>query len=149
MSDTLRNCKETGECVVHIISDWFVEASNHSCGNFDSDADEFPLSGLTKIPSTKVTPPRVAEAAVQLECKVEDYHEFKNDSGKLTATMVIARVVLFHVNGSVYDGKNGVVETGKLRPVARLGGDAYGQTKGVFDLPRPNKDGSPGKLRFQ
>jgi hypothetical protein len=33
--DTLANVKATGECVVHVVSDWFVEAANHTCGNWD------------------------------------------------------------------------------------------------------------------
>jgi flavin reductase (DIM6/NTAB) family NADH-FMN oxidoreductase RutF len=90
----------------------------------------------------------VAEAAVQMECKVETLHEFVNDAGKVTATMVIARVVLFHVNGEVFDAASGQVLAERLRPIARLGGDTYSQTRGAFDLPRPNADGSPGKLRF-
>ena len=36
----------------------------------------------------------------------------------------------------------------KLRPISRLGGDTYGQIAGVFDMARPEKDGTPGKLRF-
>lgn len=52
----------------------------------------------------------MAEAAVQMECKIDGYHEFKNETGKLTATMVIARVVLFHINQHVYDANSGTVK---------------------------------------
>jgi flavin reductase (DIM6/NTAB) family NADH-FMN oxidoreductase RutF len=48
--------------VVNIMSEWFVEAANHCCGNFDYGEDEMALSGLTPLPSVKV--PWEAAAAV-------------------------------------------------------------------------------------
>lgn len=39
---------------MNIISEWFVEAANHCCGNFDYGQNEFELSGLTPMPSVKV-----------------------------------------------------------------------------------------------
>ena len=52
--DTAHNIKETGECVIHIISDWFLDAANHTSGSFPRGVDEFEKSGLTKLPSVKV-----------------------------------------------------------------------------------------------
>jgi flavin reductase (DIM6/NTAB) family NADH-FMN oxidoreductase RutF len=42
------------EFVVNIMSEWFVEAANHCCGNFDYGENEMELSGLTPLPSLKV-----------------------------------------------------------------------------------------------
>ena len=42
------------EFVVNIMSEWFVEAANHCCGNFDYEENEMQLSGLTPLPSLKV-----------------------------------------------------------------------------------------------
>ena len=33
-----------------------------------------------------------------------------------------------------------VVAPGKLAPVSRLGGNTYGRTAGMYDLPRPDRD---------
>ena len=52
--DTQANIEETGEFVVNIMSEWFIEAANHTCGNFDPDVSEWDLSGLTPIPSEQV-----------------------------------------------------------------------------------------------
>lgn len=41
--DTLINIEETGEFVVNIISDWMVEAANHTCGAFPPEVDEMQL----------------------------------------------------------------------------------------------------------
>jgi len=39
------------EFTVNIISEWFLEAANHTCGPFDSDVDEMALAGLTPVRS--------------------------------------------------------------------------------------------------
>lgn len=60
------------EFVVSIISDWFVEAANHTCGSFPPEVDEMELSGLTPAKSTIVSPPRVKESGMNMECKVRE-----------------------------------------------------------------------------
>lgn len=60
------------EFVVAIMSDWFVEAANHSCGSFAPEVDEMAVAGLTPVPSVRVTPPRVEESAISMECKVRE-----------------------------------------------------------------------------
>merc|ERR1712070_826680 len=81
--DTLSNLKETGECVVNMISEEFVEAANCCCGEYPPEVDEFELSGLTKAPSKLPRrTPRVKEAMVQFECKVVDIKELIGASGK-------------------------------------------------------------------
>jgi len=137
--DTLRNIKETKEFVVHIMSKWYVDVANHCCGPYKFEDDEFVISGATPVPSKMVKPPRVREAAVQMECKLEALHEIKDSSGMVKATMVIGRVVLFHYHASVLDDKTMTVDLDKLQPISRLGGNTYGQSFGCFDLPRPDR----------
>jgi flavin reductase (DIM6/NTAB) family NADH-FMN oxidoreductase RutF len=130
------------EFVVNIISEWYVEAANHCCGNFDYGDDEMQLSGLTPLPSVKVAPPRVAESAVQLECKLAHTYEVKDANGKVTTTIVIGRVLMVHVAeavaGASPTGKL-IVDVDKLFPISRLGGNTYGRSEGLFDLPRPDR----------
>ena len=74
--DTLRNIEETNEFVVNIMSSWFVESANYTCGNFPAEVDEMEIAGLATLPSDIIKPPRVADSAVQFECKVSNYFEF-------------------------------------------------------------------------
>ena len=37
-----------------MISEWFVEAANHTCGNYDPEVDEVALAGFTAVPSERV-----------------------------------------------------------------------------------------------
>lgn len=89
--------QETGEFVVNMISEWMVEASSHTCGAWPPSVDEFEKSGLTPMPSVIVKPPRVEESACHMECKLHSKQEIYNDKGVHTSTMVLGRVVLFHV----------------------------------------------------
>lgn len=143
--DTLVNIEETKEFTVAIISSWFVEAANHTCGEYPPDIDEWVLSGLTQEPSTKVSAPRVKEAAVNMECIVRSIQEFEARDGKPSTAVVLGEVVAYHVNKGVTTtsptGKL-VVDPVKLQPVSRLGGVTYGLTNELFDIARPAADGS-------
>mmetsp|Transcript_46430 Transcript_46430/g.88647 ORF Transcript_46430/g.88647 Transcript_46430/m.88647 type:complete len:274 (-) Transcript_46430:329-1150(-) len=141
--DTLTNIEQNGEMVVHVMSEWMVEAANHSCGNFDAEDDEFILAGLTKGPSSIVRPPRCLESGVQMECKVKHSYEIKNANNVVTATMILAEVVCFHIHKNLYDDNNGkgptTVRLDGFEPMSRLGGNTYGTTTYVYDLPRPDR----------
>jgi len=142
--DTLANIDESGEFVVHVMSEWYVEAANHCCGAFPRGEDEFDLSGLTRVPSLKVGPPRVGEAAVAFECKLAHRHEMRNAKGEVSATLILGEVVMIHLAAGVceLDGAGAgkpTVRFDALQPMSRLGGNTYGRTTSTFDLPRPDR----------
>lgn len=60
----------SGQFVVNIMSDWYVESANHCSGAFPHDINEMDKAGLSSLPSDVVKPPRVGNAAIQLECEV-------------------------------------------------------------------------------
>eukprot|EP00469_Lotharella_globosa_P009034 CAMPEP_0167773448 /NCGR_PEP_ID=MMETSP0111_2-20121227/1424_1 /TAXON_ID=91324 /ORGANISM="Lotharella globosa, Strain CCCM811" /LENGTH=868 /DNA_ID=CAMNT_0007663083 /DNA_START=8 /DNA_END=2615 /DNA_ORIENTATION=+ len=130
--DTLRNIKETKQFVVHIMSNWYVDVANHTCGNYLYGEDEFKLSGATPIPSIKVKPPRVKEAAIQMECQLEALHEIKDETGLVKATMVIGRVVLFHVHDAVLDKETTTVMLEKLQPNPEWEGTLTGKASAAL-----------------
>ncbi|MBT4155676.1 MAG: flavin reductase family protein, partial [Candidatus Marinimicrobia bacterium] len=66
--DTLINIRDTKEFVVNIVSESFAEKMVLCSTDFDSDVDEFEMSGITPIASQKVVPPRVGESKVSFEC---------------------------------------------------------------------------------
>ena len=78
MKDSLANILETAEFTVNVMSAWFIEAANHTCGNYDAGVDEFEVSGLTPLASEVVAPPRVAESAVHMECRLRHHWHVQN-----------------------------------------------------------------------
>jgi len=147
LKDTTSNVLESGECVVHVMSDWWVEAANHTCGNFPPEDDEFDLAGLTKVASSIVKPPRVQEAGIAMECRISHSHDITTAAGEVTATSFLAEVVMFHIHEALLDKgdpQSGPwkVKLAELAPVSRLGGDSYGVTTQFYDLPRPDRPSS-------
>jgi flavin reductase (DIM6/NTAB) family NADH-FMN oxidoreductase RutF len=140
--DTLANVRATGECVVNMISEHFVEAANCCCGEYPPDVDEFELSGLRKVESAlPLRTPYVKEALVSMECKVVECKELtKLDRSGVGGTMITCQSERINVhphvlkqtpNGSPY------VDLAALRPISRLGANDYGRTGGIFDMLRP------------
>ena len=133
--DTLRNVEATREFVVNITDDDRAEAMNLSSGDFPPDVDEFAVSRLTPAPSAMVKAPRVAEAPINMECRLVQLLPVGTK-----ATLVIGEVVQWHVRDDVYDAKTGRLDMERLRPVGRLCGNLYSHIHQIFEMKRPNPD---------
>jgi flavin reductase (DIM6/NTAB) family NADH-FMN oxidoreductase RutF len=133
--DTLHNVRETGEYVIHIVPWAIRERMNQASADYPPDVDEFVEAGLTKAPSVKVKPWRVAECPIALECKL--YTIVEHGEGPYHANYVIGEVVFLHVAESVLT--NGRVDAAKLDVIARLGGANYAHVtpESIFALARP------------
>lgn len=74
--DTLKNLLETGECVINIISETFLEAANAASIDAPYGLDEWRVSGLTPDYSCDtVKCARVKEAVFSIEAKLESFKE--------------------------------------------------------------------------
>lgn len=95
---------------------------------------------MTKEECDDVDAPRVKEAAVTYECRLEHVHSIEN-GGKPTTEIVLAKVVRFHVDEEVlvdnHDPLKPKVDTMKLKPIGRLGGNIYSTLGDTVDIPRP------------
>ncbi|KAJ5614695.1 hypothetical protein N7528_008349 [Penicillium herquei] len=138
--DTLRNLQETGECVINIISEHFVEAANSTSINTPYGVSEWKTSGLTPAPTAVVKPARVKESIVAIEAKLVDTKEFESRTtpGKKTGAMIIVEGVRFWVREDAINEERSVVDLSVLKPISRLGGISYGRTIESFEIPRPS-----------
>jgi flavin reductase (DIM6/NTAB) family NADH-FMN oxidoreductase RutF len=137
--DSVVNTEETGEFVYNMATYDLREAMNRSAAEVSADVDEFELAGLTKAPSLKVKPFRVAESPVQFECV---YHETLRLPGKGllgTADIVIGRVVLVHIKDEVLTPE-GRLDIPRIRPLARLGYYEYTSVDSVFEMVIPGEN---------
>ncbi|HEX6287982.1 MAG TPA: flavin reductase family protein [Herpetosiphonaceae bacterium] len=130
--DTLRNIQATGEFVLHIVSEDLAETMNQTSADYPSELDEFAMVGLRALPGQLVAPPRVAEAAVAFECRVDQIVHVGSARG---GEVVIGRVMLIHLRDDVY--QNGYIVLDALKPIARLAGNDYARVTDTFTLPRP------------
>lgn len=131
--DTLRNVELTGEFVVNIVSEEFVEKMNIASAEFPPEVDEFAASGLTPIPSDLVAPPLVKESHIQMECRlIQIVHVSPKPLG---GSLVIGEVVRFHIDPIIWE--HGKIDPEKLHAVGRMAGATYARTTDRFDLERP------------
>jgi flavin reductase (DIM6/NTAB) family NADH-FMN oxidoreductase RutF len=132
--DTLENIRATREFVVNIVSEETVEAMNQTAAQLPPDVDEFAFAGLTSIPGEQVRAPRVAEAKVQMECRLRQIIEVSAEV--MGGSLVLGDVVCFHVSERVLE-PNFHVAPEKLRAIGRMAGSGYIRTTDGFDLERP------------
>ena len=69
--DTLINIRETKEFVVNMVSESLVKRMNQTSADYPFGISEFDQAGLTETKSIIVSPPRVLESPISLECKLQ------------------------------------------------------------------------------
>ncbi len=141
MKDTARNVTEHGELVVHICDETLVEEMNKTAAMLPPGESEIDLTRLTLTDSDAVSVPGIAEAKVRFECRLESHVPIAADDGRITHDLLIARILRFRLDESVYDEKRGYVLTENLRPVARLAGNEYAELGRLFTIARPAQPG--------
>ncbi|GGJ59961.1 flavin reductase family protein [Streptomyces brasiliensis] len=118
LKDTLANLLATRELVVNVVSLPALEAMVRSSAEVPEHIDEFDYAGLDAISSDEVSPPRVVQAAVAMECRVDEVKQVGTD------TAVFARVVRLHASdGIVNDSFH--VDSAALQAVGRIAGATY------------------------
>jgi flavin reductase (DIM6/NTAB) family NADH-FMN oxidoreductase RutF len=133
--DSVRQIEETGEFVVNLATWELREAVNLSSAPAPPGTDEFDLTGLTKAPSIVVRPPRVAESPAHLECRLVETVFLPTPDRDDPNIVVFGEVVGIHIaDEAIVDG---LVDMGRLDPIARLGYDQYTRVVEVFRMTRP------------
>ncbi len=79
---TLQNCQVTKEVVINIVNYDIVQQMSLSSTEYAEGVNEFEKAGLTMLKSDVVTPFRVAESPVQLECKVKQIIEQEQEEAQ-------------------------------------------------------------------
>ena len=139
--DTYANILEIPEFVVHIVSDAIKEKMNVCAIDYPRGVNEISEAGFTALVSTKVRPPRLAEAPVAFECRLMQML----DLGRVPYHVVIGEVVYFHYHEGIVD-EQFYVDTGKIDPIGRLGGrGGYTRITDRFEMARLKYDGSRSK----
>ena len=134
--DTLINISKVKEVVINLVDYNIVEPTSLSSVYFEKNVDEFLKSGLTKMESIKVKPPRVLESPVSYECKVNDVISLGNNGG--AGNLIICEVLMIHINEEFLN-ENGDIDPLKLNLVARMGENYYLDIKkeSLFEIKKP------------
>ena len=126
LKDTLLNIRETGDFVVNVVPERFMEQMVRSSDPLPHGVSEFAHTALEEAASVKIKSPRVAGATVSFECTTYDIVYV----GK--SAWVMGLVQWVHVDPAAYVGTKGdnqhridVLKELELRPVGRLGRANY------------------------
>ncbi|HBB48659.1 MAG TPA: flavin reductase [Flavobacteriaceae bacterium] len=135
---TLENVQEVPEVVINVVNYAMVQQMSLASTEYPKGVNEFIKAGFTMEPSDLVSPPRVKEAPVQLECKVINVVPMGTEGG--AGNLVMAEVVRLHIDGQILD-EQGQIDPEKIDLVARMGGNWYSRAKlGLFEVAKPNGD---------
>jgi flavin reductase (DIM6/NTAB) family NADH-FMN oxidoreductase RutF len=134
--DTLVNIRDTKEFTVNIVSESFAQKMVDCSTDYDSDVNEFEVSGLSTSKSKKILPPRLKEAKISFECVLNQIVEI-GDGTAGSGFIVIGTIVLFHIDESIISDNK--IDIEKLEPIGRLAGDWYTRPTDNFKITRKVK----------
>jgi flavin reductase (DIM6/NTAB) family NADH-FMN oxidoreductase RutF len=137
--DSFSSIEQTDEFTCSLATWALREQMNISSAAVARGVDEFELARLTPAPSQMVKAPRVAESPAAFECKLWKIVELPGAGGP-GYTVVFGSVVGVYIDDAFV--KDGMVDTGAMRPIARMGYMEYSVVtpETVFALNRPEVD---------
>ena len=132
--DTERNIDATGEFVVNIPVAEDVEAMVGTAAAYPPDQSETEALGLELAPSLKVAPPRLAKAAIAIECE-----RMMALSLSAERSIMLGRAVGLASRDGLIDPETMYVNWNGDYPIARLFGDRYGRIEDIerHTIPQP------------
>ncbi len=132
---TLENALKTKEVVINIVNYEIVQQMSLSSTEYAEGVNEFKKAGFTEVVSEMVKPPRVKEAPVQFECKINEIVALGTEGG--AGNLIICEVVKLHIDESILDSEENI-DPMKIDTVARMGGNWYSRAKeGIFEVQKP------------
>ena len=147
--DSLKNIEETGEFTCSLATWDLRHNMNMTSASVPYGVDEFPIGDLTAAPSRLVKPPRVKESPAAFECKHWQTIDLPGvgPDDKSNYSVVIGRVVGIYIDDRFV--KDGMVDTGAMRPIGRLGYMDYAVVtpETVFSIERPSAEAAMAKLK--
>lgn len=132
--DSLANILSAGEFTISVVDVGHLEVMNASSVTAPAAVDEFAHVGIDPAEAQRVAAPCVADAPAVLECQM-DRHVPLDPAPN---TLIIGRVVRVQLSADLplIEGTL-FVDSGALRPVGRLYGDAYSIGGDILRLARP------------
>ena len=146
--DSIRNAEETGEFTCSLAT-WDLRLNmNMTSASVPYGVDEFPIGELTAVPGKLVRAPRVKESPAALECKFWKTVELPplHAGGATKNWVVFGQVVGVYIDDRFI--KDGMVNTGAMLPIGRLGYMDYSVVtpQSIFAINRPSVEEAMVKL---
>jgi len=118
--DTILNVEATGEFVYNMATWAQRHQMNQTALVVAHGIDEMAASGLDRLPSRLVRPPRVKGSPVHFECRLHQIVVLPGHKPSSEHHVVIGCVIAVHLDDAALT-PDGFVDILKIRPIARLG----------------------------
>jgi len=128
LKDTSRNILASGEFVVNLVDESIAERMHNCSVDLPPGMSEPAEVGFTLAPSSRVAPPRLAEAPAALECT------FDREIAMPTRRIIIGQVRHLHVRDGLVDPQTLRVDMDKYHAVGRLFANRYCRISEQFEL---------------
>ncbi len=130
--DTLVNIESTKGFVINMVTENLAEAMNKTATAYPPDIDEFEKANLTPAKSEIVSPPRVGESPICMECRLKQILEF--GEGTRFHNFVVGEVLMVHVKDDLVSDVR--IQAGRLDIIGRLGSreNLYCRTTDMFKI---------------
>ncbi|MFO0839398.1 MAG: flavin reductase family protein [Phycisphaerae bacterium] len=132
--DTLMNVEATGQFVIAAVDRAIAKPMVACAAELPYGDSEFEYSGLTPAPATRVAPPLIREASVNIECALHQI--VYSGVGPGSSAIVFGRIVALHVDDRVLDA-DGMIDPHSLTLVGRLGGAYYADADEPYEMKIP------------
>jgi len=130
--DTARNIRCNHEFVVNLVDEAIAEAMNQCAATLPYGESELQRAGLTPAASSVVTPPRIAESPVSLECVEHSTIQIGDNR------LVVGIVKRLHARDGLVDPETLRVNHEQLHTIGRMAGpNWYCRTRDRFEMIRP------------
>lgn len=130
--DTWRNIEQLPEFVINMTNEETAERMNLSATTLRYGQSEFEWAGVTPAPSETIRVPRVAEAPIAFECKLQQIVVISDQPGGGAA--VFGDVQCIHVRDDLL--QDGRIDLEAYGPIGRLAGNAYTRVRDPFIMDR-------------
>ncbi len=130
--DTLVNIESTKEFVINMVTEALAEAMNTTATAYPPHIDEFEKANLTPAKSEIVSPPRVDESPICMECRLKQVLEFGEDAK--FHNFVVGEVVMIHIKEEFVSDDR--IMAARLDIIGRLGSreNLYCRTTDMFKI---------------
>ncbi len=130
--DTLRNIEDIQEFVINLTNQDTAKAMNLTATILPREHSEFEWAGITPAPSETIQVPRVAEAPIAYECKLQRIVTVSDQPGG--GSTIFGEVQCIHIRDDIY--REGHIQLDAYRPIGRLSGSSYVRLTDTFDIER-------------
>lgn len=131
--DTLQNLRETGECVVNIVSADLLEKMNMTSASLQAEDSEFDFAGVESCTSETVMPRSVKNSPIRYECTLREQIPISDLA--TGGTVILLDVTCIYVRDDLYSNEH--INQQLVGSVGKMGGDAFSLTSTTVEFNRP------------